>query len=295
MTRFVKLFAVLALMAAFLVPALAQGADKTGWPETIRIGYIPVEGAANVKERFQELNEHLAKEMGVEVEAFSASDYAGIITAMANKHIDFAYYGPKSYTDASVKANAQALVMELDENGNPGYLGVIITNKKSGITSMEQAKGHTFAFTDPNSTSGYLVPNMLFYRDMKVDPKEYFSDVRFSGSHGASILLVANNDIDVAATNNIDFARAVESGNITDNDVNILWTSDLIPGAPYCARGDLPESLKEAYAEAMLSFNDNKEGLKKLGVSGYQRTTDSTYDSIRYLKRLKAELEKKQQ
>ena len=294
MIRFAKLLALVALVAAFALPTLAQ-AQPADWPAKIRIGYIPVEGAANVKERFKDLNDHIAKVLGVEVEAFSASDYAGIITAMANKHIDFAYYGPKSYTDASVKANAQALVMELDETGQPGYLGIIITNKKSGIKNMEEAKGHTFAFTDPNSTSGFLVPNMLFYRDMQVKPEEYFSEVRFSGSHGASILLVANNDIDVAATNNIDFARAVESGNVTADDVNILWTSDLIPGAPYCARADLPESLKAAYMGAMLMYNQNAEGLKKLGVSGYQYSYDGIYDSIRYLKRLKDELQKKAQ
>ncbi|QJT11122.1 phosphonate ABC transporter substrate-binding protein [Oceanidesulfovibrio marinus] len=293
MIRIAKVLVLVALAAAFVLPGIAQ-AGQQDWPAKIRIGYIPVEGAANVKERFKDLNDHIAKVLGVEVEAFSASDYAGIITAMANKHIDFAYYGPKSYTDASVKANAQALVMELDESGQPGYLGVIITNKKSGIKSMEEAKGHTFAFTDPNSTSGYLVPNMLFYRDMEIKPEEYFSDVRFSGSHGASILLVANNDIDVAATNNIDLARAIESGNISEDDYNILWTSDLIPGAPYCARADLPESLKAAYMGAMLMYNTNKEGLKKLGVSGYRYSEDSIYDSVRYLKRLKAELEKKQ-
>ncbi len=293
MVNRLKLLALFVLAALFALPVLAQ-AQPSDWPAKIRIGYIPVEGAANVKERFQELNGHIAKVLGVEVEAFSASDYAGIITAMANKHIEFAYFGPKSYVDAATKANAQALVMELDETGQPGYLGIVITNKKSGIKTMEEAKGKTFAFTDPNSTSGFLVPNMLFYRDMKVNPKEYFSDVRFSGSHGASILLVKNNDIDVAATNNIDFARAVESGNITNDDVNILWTSDLIPGAPYCARADLPESLKAAYMGAMLMYNGDKEGLKKLGVSGYSYTEDKVYDPIRYLKQLKDELEKQQ-
>ncbi|MFW5734985.1 MAG: phosphate/phosphite/phosphonate ABC transporter substrate-binding protein, partial [Oceanidesulfovibrio sp.] len=188
----------------------------------------------------------------------------------------------------------EALIMELDETGQPGYLGVIITNKKSGITNLEEAKGKNFAFTDPNSTSGFLVPNMLFYRDMEVKPEEYFSEVRFSGSHGASILLVGNNDIDVAATNNIDLARAIESGSISEDDYRVLWTSDLIPGAPYCARADLPENLKAAYMGAMLMYNQNEEGLKKLGVSGYQYSHDGIYDSIRYLKRLKAELEKQQ-
>ncbi len=73
-------------------------------------------------------------------------------------------------------------MLECGTDGMPGYKGIIIARKDSGITTMEQAKGHTFAFTDPNSTSGFLVPNVLFARDLKVKPEEYFSEVRFSGS-----------------------------------------------------------------------------------------------------------------
>ena len=271
--------------------SLAGGPE---WPDKVKIGFIPTEGGSDTLARFKILTDHLQKVLGIEVEGFSASDYAGIITAMAHKHIDFAYFGPKSYTEAAEKANAQALVMELDEAGRPGYTGIIITKKDSGIKTIEDAKGKLFAFTDPNSTSGFLVPNVLFARDMKVKPDEYFKEVRFSGSHGASILAVHGGTIDVAATNDIDMTRMVEKGAVAWDDFNIIWKSDLIPGAPMAARADLPESLKAAFAGALLELNGDKEALTKLGNGGYGWCNDATYDIIRYLKRLKAELEAKQ-
>ncbi len=212
---------------------------------------------------------------------------------MANGHIDFAYFGPKSYTEAAEKANAEALVLERSDDGRDGYNGIIIVKKGSPIKSMKDAKGHTFAFTDPNSTSGYLVPNVLFARDMQVKPDVYFKEVRFSGSHGASILAVKNGGIEVAATNNVDMQRMIEKGSVSADDFDILWTSDLIPGAPIAARADLPSSLKDAMMGALLKFNSDKEGLKKLANGGYAYADDSTYDIVRYLKRLKKQLAQK--
>ena len=292
-----KKFAVIALMAALALALAAPGAQakcNPEWPQEIKVGLIPTEGGADILKRFKPLMEHLQNTLGIKVEGFSASDYAGIITAMAHKHIDFAYYGPKSYTDAADKAGAQAIVLELNKKKQPGYTGIIITKRGSGIKTIDQAKGKTFAFTDPNSTSGFLVPNILFARDLKVKPEAYFKKVSFSGSHGASILAVKNGSIQVAATNNIDMDRMIEKGQASKDDFNIIWTSDLIPGAPIAARKDLPESLKAAVAGALLMFNSNKLGIEKLQNGGYAFADDSTYDVIRYLKRLKKEMAKKQ-
>lgn len=288
-----KRFLALALVAALSVLAAAPKAALAGpsdWPSVVKMGVIPTEGAADSQARFETLAAHLSKVLGIKVEVFTASDYAGIITAMANKHIDFAYFGPKSYVEAAEKAGAEALVLEMDQSRQPGYNGIIIVRHGSAIKDLKAAKGHTFAFTDPNSTSGFLVPNVLFARDMKVKPEEYFKEVRFSGSHGASILAVKNGGVEVAATNNIDLARMIEKGSVSKDDFDVLWTSELIPGSPLAARADLPSSLKAAFAGALLTFNADKAGLQKMAIGGYTYADDTTYDIVRYLNTLKKQL-----
>ncbi len=290
MNRFRKIFWTV-MCIIVMTGSLASAADQ--WPDKIRIGLIPTEGGADIKTRFAPLMQHLEKELGIKVESFSASDYAGIITAMAHKHIDFAYFGPKSYVEASARAGAQALALELDKDGQKGYHGILISHRDSGITTIEQAidKTRTFAFTDPNSTSGCLVPSVLFYRDLKTPPETIFKEVSFSGSHGASILAVKNRKVDVAATNDIDMNRMIEKGSVSKEDFNILWTSELIPGAPMAGRRDLPQSLKEAFTKALLAFNENKQGIEKLQNGGYAPVTDANYDVIRYMQDLKAKLQ----
>lgn len=292
-TKLFKTLTVAALVLAFALPGLASAAGHKDWPTTIKLGFIPTEGAADSAKRARPVAQRLEKDLGVKVEIFTASDYAGVITAMANKHIDLAYFGPKSYTEAAEKANAQAVVMELNKAKQPGYTGIIITRKDSGIMSMDQAKGKTFAFTDPNSTSGFLVPNVIFARDMKIDPKKYFKEVKFSGSHGASILAVKNGSVQVAATNNIDLDRMIQKGSVASDEFTIIKSSDLIPGAPMAVRKDLPESMKVAIAGSLLRINDDPEALEILQNGGYIHTSDSAYDIIRYLKRLKKQLAQK--
>jgi phosphonate transport system substrate-binding protein len=292
MKRFQMILAV-ALCCVLALGTAAWSAPQ--WPDKIKVGLIPTEGGADIIKRFQPLMDHLKKELEIDVEPFSASDYAGIITAMGHKHIDFAYFGPKSYVEASARANAQALALELDKTGARGYYGIIITKKGSGIKSLDEAINHdkTFAFTDPNSTSGCLVPSVLFYRDLKTPPEKLFKEVSFSGSHGASMLAVKNGKIEVASTNNIDMDRMIEKGAVSKDDFNIIWRSELIPGAPMCGRKDLPESLKAAFTGALMSFNFDKTGIEKVQNGGYAPVDDSTYDVVRYMKRLKADLQKK--
>ena len=90
-----KLVRLAALVCTLLMIASAAMAAPQ-WPDKIRVGLIPTEGGADIIKRFKPLVDHLENSLGIAVEPFSASDYAGIITAMAHKHIDFAYFGPKA-------------------------------------------------------------------------------------------------------------------------------------------------------------------------------------------------------
>ncbi|WP_128983905.1 phosphate/phosphite/phosphonate ABC transporter substrate-binding protein, partial [Halarcobacter ebronensis] len=123
-------------------------ADSAKWPEKLTFGVIPVAGSTSMKENFGPLTKYLEDSLGIKVEMKLAGDYTGIITGMAHNHIDFAYLGPKSYVEAARRANAEALVVEVDgESGLPGYRGTIITKKGSGLKTLEDIKGKKWAFT----------------------------------------------------------------------------------------------------------------------------------------------------
>jgi phosphonate transport system substrate-binding protein len=98
--------------------------------------------------------------------------------------------------------------------------------------------------------------------------------------------------IDVAATSTMDFSKfKEESKEISEHDFNILKKSEMIPGSPVCARKDLPESLKTAFRDAMLSFGQT-DAAKNMSVIGYIKADDKTYNVIRELERYRKQIRK---
>jgi phosphonate transport system substrate-binding protein len=270
--------AALLLCLAAALPA-AAGAAPADWPKKLTMGLIPTESSSHITERYDGLAKHLEARLGLPVELKTATDYNGVITAMQFKHVDLAYFGPKSYVEAAQRADAEAFCLEVLEDGTQGYHGLIIVKKGSGPKTPADLKGKSWAFTDPNSTSGTLVPTVYFVKELQIVPEKFFGKVSYSGSHEASILSVKGGKVDAASTNDLDLERGV--GRLWEKgDFDVIWTSRLIPGSPMAWRKDLPDSLKKAIREAFIGYAD-PEGLKKLKLKGYAPADDAVYDPIR--------------
>jgi phosphonate transport system substrate-binding protein len=282
---------VAAVLAVAVSALAASAAPQAGWPKKLVFGIIPTDSSANITERYDNLVRHLETRLGVPIDVKVATDYAGVITGMQFKHIDFAYFGPKSYVEAAKRANAEAFVIEVSQDGTNGYHGLIITKKGSGLKTVADLKGKVWAFVDPNSTSGTLVPMVYFLNELKIDPERYFSKVVYSGSHEASMLSVKAGRIDGASTNDLDMARGNGKQWNADEDFEIIWTSRLIPGSPMAYRSDLPETLKKALAAAFLDYKD-RDGLEMLKIREYAPVTDATYNPIRELMEFKNKMKK---
>jgi len=122
---------------------------KDAKPQVVRIGLIPAEDSQDMIKKFKPTIEYLEKKLGTKVEAFTATDYSGVIEAMRAKHIDIAFFGPFSYVLAADKANGEAFAVGVRDNGKSTYQSIIITHKDSGIKNLGDIKGKDFAFVDP--------------------------------------------------------------------------------------------------------------------------------------------------
>jgi phosphonate transport system substrate-binding protein len=224
----------------------------------------------------------------VKVKAATASDYRGSIEALKFKKAEIGHLGPKSYVEASNNnyANVEPVAQLQLANGSLGYRSCLIVHTDSEIFTPEDMAGKTFAFNDPNSTSGYLVPSAFFMMDMGMDAKKYFSKVTFSGSHEASILAIANKKVDIASTNMPDLSQLTREGKVPRGALRVIWVSKLIPNDPIVVRKDMPASLRSAIAESLTTMRArNPEAFKEIGawVGGFVPADDSKYQVIRDL------------
>ena len=278
---------LLAVLGILVLAPAAPAADPS-WPKELTFALLSTENAAEITRRWGPILAQLEKDLGVRVKSATATDYRGSIEALKFKKADIGHLGPKSYVEASNNnyANVEPIAQLRLANGSLGYRSCLIVHSDSDVFGPEDMAGKTFAFNDPNSTSGYLVPSTFFMTEMGVDPKKYFSKVTFSGSHEASILAVAHKKVEVASTNLPDLQQLTRENKVPRGGLRVVWVSRLIPNDPIVVRRDLPASLRSAIQESLVSMRDrNADVFKEIGawLGGFVPADDSKYQVIREL------------
>jgi phosphonate transport system substrate-binding protein len=262
----------LTLSAIAFTPALAA--------QPLTIGLIPAEDSQAMIESSRQVLDSLQKQLGMEVKPFVATDYNGVIEALRSKKLDVAYLGPFSYVLATSVADVEAFAVAVTKKtGQSAYKSVIIARKDSGIAKTADLKGRTFAFVDPTSTSGHLFPKAGLLQ-AGYDPETFFGRVIFSGSHDASILAVANKKVDAAAVADRILASAIAKGQVKQDDLEIVWSSNPIPESPMVWRKDLDPALKAKIAQALANVKDLPWGDQGV-LNGFQPTNDAAYNVVR--------------
>ncbi len=279
------------LIGLDLIGSSTQAApDRTGWPKELTFGVIPAEASQEISTRFKPLVDHLERKLGIKVKSYLGADYAAVVVGMQSGTVDLAYLGPLSYVLAARQSGAQAFARENTLKTGAGYSGVIVSKANGGVKTLAEARGKNFAFVDPQSASGYLLPMVYFAQELKLKPEAFFKNVKFGGSHEANIEAVIEGEIDVAATNDREIEVAIRDGEIKSaRDLNVLWRSQPIPTAPLAYRRELPASLKAALRDAVLGFQD-KKALERIGLKGFMPATDAEYEPIRKLEAIKKSL-----
>jgi phosphonate transport system substrate-binding protein len=293
--RVLRILTVAAIVVSVVDTAFA--ADPT-WPKELTFALLSTENAAEVGRRWTPIVTQLEKDLGVKVKYTTATDYRGTIEALKFGKAQLGHLGPKSYVEASTNnyANVEPIAQLQLSNGSLGYRSCLIVHADSDIFSPEDTAGKTFAFNDPNSTSGYLVPSAFFMMEMGIDPQKHFAKVIFSGSHEASILAVANKKVEVASTNLPDLQQLTRENKVPRGGLRVIWVSRLIPNDPIVIRKDMPASLRAAVVESLTTMKTrNPEAFKEIGawLGNFVPADDAKYNVIRELnetaKRLKAQ------
>jgi phosphonate transport system substrate-binding protein len=223
----------------------------------------------------------------VDVEIFTAGNYDGVIQALAANQIEFAFLGSSAYAAAytASEGNVVPLLTSVQEDDSTGYFSIIAVRCDSGYKSLDDLKGKTLAFADPDSTSGYAVPlyNLV---QQGYEPSTFFGAIPFSGSHEAGVAGVVNGQFDAAATyinnekNGIP-QRMVTKGMINEGEVCWIWTSPEITSGPFTARKNLPQGLIDEMKAAVLNV-PTADPAAFLEMSGAENSTQKGYVEVNH-------------
>lgn len=247
-----------AALVAAAIAASAGVAPAQGITE-FRIGIL---GGENANDRLRSnecIRQHVEDLLGVPTRVFAPADYNAVAEGLLGGNLDMAWLGPSIYAKVFLTdpEAVEPVLVKVNTDRSFGYIATAFARADSGITSMEDAKGRTFAFGDPNSTSGYLIPNYEMKKaGISTVSGEYFSDVRFSGGHEQSIVGVYNGDFDVSVTwadglgdwedgyNSGALRKAADAGLVDMTQLVEIWRSPVIVEGPIVLRKALPERVK---------------------------------------------------
>jgi len=236
------------LTTAAAVVAIAAPA-QADMPKEINFGIISTESTQALEASFRPFLDDMSEYLGVAVNPFFASDYAGVIEGMRFDKVDVAWFGNKSAIQAVDRAGGEVFAQTIKDNGEKGYYSLLITQADSPLKSLDDVlkcdKTLTFGNGDPNSTSGFAIPGYYVWALNNKEPEDCFKRVT-SSNHEGNALAVASGKVDVA-TNNTEsmYARLAKSKPQEAAKIKEIWRSPLIPSDPMVWRSKLSQDAKQ--------------------------------------------------
>ena len=242
------------------------------WAEavpTIRIGLIGGENESDRLARFDGLRRLMEETFRVPVRLFPSGDYAGVQQAFSARQLEISGMGPSIYAAAWLDTNGGVLpiLTTVQDDGSTSYISVMVVRADSGITRLEEMRGRSLAWADPNSASGFLIPRFELRREgVGVEPGQFFGRTGFSGGHEQGVVALLARQYDAAMTwasgvgdPATGFSRGnlramVEKGMLRMADIRIIWRSRPIQNGPLTVRADLPEAFRRDITDFYLAL-----------------------------------------
>jgi phosphonate transport system substrate-binding protein len=285
MNRVITLAAVAGL--ALAVQAAQAAAPDCPNGGTVRMGVEPFDATAKLVPIYGHIADLIGKQLDCKVEVFIATSYNAEIEAMRNDKLEFGEFGPLGYVLAHEVAKAEAVASFATKEGKPdSYTAGIVTWPGSGITTLAEVAGKSFAYADPASTSGHLFPAYWLAKN-GIDPDKGVKGY-YAGSHAATFEALRNHKVLAGELNSEQIASATVSGNYKASDFVELWRSTPIPIDPITVHGTLPPGFKARLTSVLqnLDLSDLPENDKKIiGFKGARLVpqNDAAFDGIRDL------------
>ncbi len=277
------------VLAALAMAGTTEAATAKDCPNggVVRFGVEPFDTSAKLVPIYDHIGKLIGERIGCEVKVFVATNYNAEIEAMRAGKLEIGEFGPLGYVLAHKIAKAEAVAAFAGTDGKPDhYWASLVTYKSSGIRTVADIRGHSFAFSDPASTSGHLFP-AYGLRKAGIDPDKDIKAI-YAGSHTSSFEALNNHKVDAGELNSEQLQSATQRGHYKDGDLIFLWKSDPIPTDPIAVRGDLPAGFKQRVTEVLqtLDLASLPEADRKIMGLGGQRfvpQTDAAYNGIRDL------------
>jgi phosphonate transport system substrate-binding protein len=231
---------------------------------------------------YQALLEYIAAKVGRKINLVQRKTYAEINGLLGNGGIDLAFICSGPYVADRDRYHFEALAIP-QIHQKPVYRAYLIAGQASSIKRLEDLRGKVFAFSDPDSNAGCIVPRFLLAQQGE-RLQSFFGKTIFTYSHDNSILAVSRSLVDGAFVHEHIWDYYSAKNPAVTSKVRVVYSSEPYGNPPLVASAFIPEALKNRIRELLVSMHNDPDGAKILSellIDRFIKPDETLYDPIR--------------
>jgi phosphonate transport system substrate-binding protein len=226
--------------------------------------------------------EYLTLRLGRPVEFLQRRTYADIMDLLSRGELDAAWICGYPYVKPRSPEFLDLLVAPI-YLGAPLYRSLIIAPSESPVRRLEDLEGRVFAYSDPDSNSGYLVPRATL-QDTGFDPDRFFRFTFFTFSHAETVMAVSERVADGGAVDSYVYDAMRKFAPAVVARTRIVYRSPQFGFPPIVVRRDLPVAVRTRLRDELVGMSADAEGsalLDLLSLDGFAEVSPALYQPIR--------------
>ena len=230
---------------------------------------------------YEELLKYIGTAAGYEVVLIQRKTYSEVNELFPKRLIDLAFVCSGPYANEREKYKFEGLATPI-VRGKPYYQSYLIVQKNSSYNSLDDLRGKIFAFTDPDSNTGTLVPRFwLFQR--KETPASFFDRIAYTYSHDNSILAVAKGLVDGATVDGHKWDFYDAKNPCFTSKTRVIKKSNQFGSPPLVASSFLKPQLKSSIQKIILTMHESENGkkiLNNLFIDRFESPKEEWYKNV---------------
>jgi phosphonate transport system substrate-binding protein len=229
---------------------------------------------------YREMLDYLGRQSGRSVQLIQRKTYDEVNALFPKGEVDLAFICTGPYAVSRDKYGFEALATP-QVRGQPFYQAYLIVPKESTYEKLEDLKGRVFAFTDPDSNTGAMVPR-FWLAETGETPESFFSRTIFTYSHDNSIMAVAKGLVDAAAVDGHQWEYFERFSPAHTSRTRVIRKSQPFGSPPLVASARLTGEIRSQIQQVLLSMHADPEGKRILGqllIDRFVAPRDEWYQS----------------
>jgi phosphonate transport system substrate-binding protein len=252
----------------------------------LRVAVAAMISPKETENSYFELLRLIGKHMGREVRFFQRKTYAEVNDLLEHREIDVAFVCSGPYVDGHKRFGMELLAVPV-VHGDSVYHSYFIVRRDSPIRNLDGLRGKRFAFVDPDSNTGHLVPAYVLSRRGET-PKSFFGETFFTHSHDNSIKAVANGLADGAAVDSLIWEYINATNPADTARTRIIDKSPPYGIPPVVVHPALKPELKQQLRQVFLHLHEDPQAaslLNNIQIGRFVSGNDAMYESVRKMQR----------